>query len=168
MSKNDDRIIRFTGLKSGVYHYGFQVDGTFFEAFENEEIKDGKVDFEVEMEKMEHMLLFTFSFQGEVTTLCDRCLGEMRVKVEGEEHLNVRFSDTEVSEDEETVILPESANEVDLTPWMYEYIAVRMPLQHTHPEGECDPEMTRYIGTEETTRAEGETDPRWDALKELK
>ena len=73
-----------------------------------------------------------------------------------------------MSEDEETVILPESANEVDLTPWMYEYIAVRMPLQHTHPEGECDPEMTRYIGTEETTRAEGETDPRWDALKELK
>ena len=168
MSKNDDRIIRFVGLKSGVYKYDFTLDNTFFEDCENEEIIGGKVNYDVKMERMAHQIMFTFVFEGEVTTRCDRCLGEMEVKMEGEEHLHVRFSDTEVSEDEETVILPESANEIDLTPWLYEYVAVRIPLQHMHPDGGCDPEMVKYIGMEECPRAEGETDPRWDALKELK
>lgn len=168
MSKNDDRVIRFTGLKSGVYKYGFLLEDTFFEGFENEEIKGGKVNFDVKMERMEHILLFTFSFEGEVTTTCDRCLEEMTVRVSGEEHLNVRFSDTEESDDEETAILPESANEIDLTPWMYEYIAVRLPMQHAHPEGECDPEMVKYIADEEQPRGDDYVDPRWEALNKLK
>lgn len=168
MSKNDDRTIRFTGLKSGIYTYDIQLGDSFFKEFENEEIKGGKVNFTVKMERMERMLLFTFSFAGELTTQCDRCLGEMKVSVSGEEHLNVRFSDTEVSEDEETAILPESANEIDLTPWLYEYVAVRMPLQHIHSEGDCDPEVTKYIADEEQKHGDDYTDPRWDALKELK
>ena len=168
MSKNDDRTICFVGLKSGVYQYDFTLDNTFFEDCKNEEIIGGKVNFDVKMERMTHQIMFTFAFEGEVTTRCDRCLGEMGVRIEGEEHLHVRFSDTEVSGDEETVILPVSANEIDLTPWLYEFVAVRIPLQHMHPDGDCDPEMTRYIGTEESSRHEGETDPRWDALKELK
>lgn len=168
MSKNDDRVIRFTGLKSGVYKYGFLLEDTFFEGFENEEIKGGKVNFDVKMERMEHILLFTFSFEGEVTTTCDRCLEEMTVRVSGEEHLNVRFSDTEESDDEETAILPESANEIDLTPWMYEYIAVRLPMQHAHPEGECDPEMVKYIADEEQPNGDDYVDPRWEALNKLK
>ena len=168
MSKNDDRVIRFTGLKSGVYKYGFLLEDTFFEGFENEEIKGGKVYFDVKMERMEHILLFTFSFEGEVTTTCDRCLEEMTVRVSGEEHLNVRFSDTEESDDEETAILPESANEIDLTPWMYEYIAVRLPMQHAHPEGECDPEMVKYIADEEQPHGDDYVDPRWEALNKLK
>ena len=103
-----------------------------------------------------------------MATRCDRCLGELKIGVEGEEHLNVRFSDNEESEDEETVILPVDADEIDLTPWMYEYVAVRMPLQHMHAEGECDPEVTKYISEEGSQPTEDYIDPRWEALKELK
>ena len=168
MSMNDDRIIRFSGLKPGVYTYGFRLDDEFFAACENEEIRGGKVEFGVKMERMERMLLFTFSFSGELTTWCDRCLGDMTVGVTGEESLSVRFSDSETSTDEETVILPESATEIDLTPWMYEYVAVRMPLKHAHSEEECDPAVTRYLVDEEQKHDENYTDPRWDALKDLK
>ncbi len=170
MSKNDDMIIRFVGLKSGIYMYGFTLDNTFFEERKNEEIAGGKVNFDVKMERMAHQLIFTFVLDGKVTTWCDRCLGAMEVEIAGEEHLMVRFSDTEVSEDEETFILPESAKEIDLTPWLYEYVAVRMPLQHVHPDGECDPEMVKYIVENGERRAENDDyiDPRWEALKELK
>lgn len=168
MSRNDDRKIRFIGLKSGVYNYCIQLDDTFFEDFKNEEIKGGKVNFDIKMERMDRQLLFTFFFEGEVKTTCDRCLEEMSVKVEGKESLNVRFSDTEESEDEETAILPERADEIDLTPWLYEYVAVRMPLQHMHPEGECNPEVTKYITDEKPEHGDDYTDPRWEALKELK
>ena len=124
-----------------------------------------KID--VVMERMEHMLMFTFRLNGEVTTFCDRCLGKMNVPVDGEEHLCVRFSDTETTDDENVVILPENAFEMDLAQWLYEYVAVRIPMQHIHPDGDCDPEVTKFIVDEEQ-KNEDEIDPRWEALKKLK
>lgn len=172
MSRNDDTIIRLSGLKSGRYNYGFSLGKDFFERFENEEIRDGKVEIAAVLEKTERVTAIKFTLCGEVTTLCDRCLGEMRVPIEGEETLVLRFSDTEVSDDENVAILPEGANEIDLSQWLYEYVAVRIPLQHSHEEGECDPETVSYIKSEEELQSEkeesGEVDPRWAALKDLK
>ena len=175
-----DTIVQFSGLKTGRYEYSYVLDKTFFEGFENEELREGKVDFEVVLERRERMLMFIFTFRGILKTTCDRCLGEMEVPVEGEEHLCVKFSDTETSEDENVVYLPESAYQIDLAQWMYEYVAVRLPMQKVHPEGECDPEMLKFITDEsadertagegdEVVRelGEGESDPRWDALKQL-
>ena len=172
MKPNIDTIVQFSGLKPGRYVYDYALDNSFFKTFENEELKDGNVDFEVHLERKERMLLFTFSFHGTVKTTCDRCLGEMEIPVEGEDTLCVKFSDTETSDDENVAILPESAFQIDLAQWMYEYVAVRLPMQHVHPEGECDAEMLKYITEEsdEEPESEGngsEIDPRWSALKEL-
>ena len=169
MSQNEDRIIRFSGLKPGKYTYNYTLTDEFFEDWKNDEIRGGKVKIDVEMERFEHMLMFKFTLSGEVTTMCDRCLGDIIVPVEGEEHLCVRFSDTETTDDENVVVLPESAFEIDLSQWLYEYIAVRIPMQHIHPDGECDPEVTRYIQMESEVREEEseEVDPRWEALKKL-
>ncbi|MBR1766436.1 MAG: DUF177 domain-containing protein [Bacteroidales bacterium] len=120
------------------------------------------------MERMERMLMFDFRLAGKVTTQCDRCLGEIEVSIEGEEHLSARFSDTETTDDEEVVVLSESAVEIDLAQWLYEYVAVRIPLQHIHPEGECDPAVTRYITDEDEEKENTEIDPRWEALRNLK
>ena len=169
MSRNDDMVIRFSGLKPGRYNYHFTLGDSFFEAFENDELKGGNVEIAVEMERLEHLLMFTFKMKGELTTWCDRCLGELRVPVEGEEKLCVRFSDTEQTDDEDVVVLPEAAFEIDLAPWLYEYTAVRMPMQHIHPAGECDPETVRYIKSEEelAEAQRSNADPRWDSLKDL-
>ena len=171
-----DTVVQFSGLSTGKYEYSYVLDNTFFEGYENEDLREGKVDFEVTLERHERMLMFSFLFKGEVKTTCDRCLGEMSVPLEGEEHLCVKFSDTETSDDENVVYLPESAYQIDLAQWMYEYVAVRMPMQHVHPEGECDPEMLQFLTDEAAEQegeddvrelGEGESDPRWDALKQL-
>ena len=170
MGQNDDTTIHFSGLKPGNYTYSFTLKNEFFEEQENEEIEGGQVQVEVEMERFEHMLMLKFTLKGEVTTLCDRCLGPLTIPVEGTENLCVRFSDTETSDDEDVAVLPEDAYEIDLTQWLYEYVAVRIPMQHIHPEGECDPEVTRYIVEEDETakRSDDEIDPRWEALLKLK
>lgn len=172
MRSEVDTVIQFSGLKPGRYEYEFVLDNAFFETYENDELREGKVDFEVILEKHERMLLFNFSFNGKVKSTCDRCLGELEVPVQGEEKLCVKFSDTETCDDEDVVILPESAYKIDLAQWMYEYVVVSLPMQKVHPEGVCDAEMLKYImeeRDEETKPAEGdgETDPRWSALKEL-
>lgn len=165
-----DTVIQFSGLKPGRYDYHFALDGDFFSGFENEELREGNVDFEVVLEKRERMLLFHFSFKGEMKSVCDRCLGDIEVPVQGEETLCVKFSDTETCDDDDVVFLPENAFQIDLAQWMYEYVAVSMPMQRVHKEGECNAEMLKYITHErkeqEDQQEEGqEPDPRWDALK---
>ena len=176
MGEKIDTVIQFSGLKSGKYTYDYKLGDSFFEEFENDELKSGNIDFEVILEKEERMLMFTFMFHGTVNTVCDRCLGEMAIAVEGEERLYVKFSDNETTDEEDIVYLPEKAYEIDLAQWMYEYVAVRIPMQKVHPEGECDPEMLKYISNESTEEEEsdgmhkrenGDTDPRWDALKQM-
>ena len=83
MGPKDDRIVRFSGIKPGVYTYEMLLDDTFFEEFKNEEIKGGRVHFDVKMERNERVTMLTFTFNGEVRTECDRCLGEMTVEVSG-------------------------------------------------------------------------------------
>ena len=171
MKPEVDTVVQIRGLKPGRYEYDFTLDSTFFDTFQNDEIREGNVDFKVVLQKYERMLLFTFSFNGTVKTICDRCLGEIAVPVEGEEKLCVKFSDTETTDDDDVVFLPESAYKIDLAQWMYEYVVVSMPMQRVHPEGECDKEMLKYISDErveqEETADQADNDPRWNALKTL-
>ena len=168
MQQKDDTKIRLSGLKPGIYNYEIDLDERFFEGFENGEIEGGRVHFDVRMERTERLTMLNIRMEGTLSTWCDRCLGSMEVPVQGEETLQIRQSDTEQSDDEQVAILPEDATEIDLAPWLYEYAAVRLPMRHMHPDGECDPEMTKYIGTDVADKPAEYTDPRWDALKELK
>lgn len=173
MKAKYDTTIQFSGLKSGIYEFEYVLDGGFFEGFENEELKDGKVGFAVNLEKKDRLLMIKFVWEGVIKSVCDRCLGELNIPVKGEQVICVKFSDTETSEDENVVYLPEDAYQIDLAQWMYELVAVSMPMQRVHAEGECDPEMLKFIaeadnGQEgERGNKSGEADPRWDALKQL-
>jgi uncharacterized metal-binding protein YceD (DUF177 family) len=71
--------------------------------------------------------------------------------------------------------LHEKAYELDLTHFLYETIELALPTQLIHPDDEngnptCNPEMLQKLAElapkeeQQTT----ETDPRWDALKNLK
>ena len=172
VEKKVDTRIQFSGLKPGVYEYDYNVDGAFFSQFENDDLRECNVDFRVKLERKERLLVFDFSFSGTVVMECDRCLGKMNVPLSGKQTLFVKFGEEQESEDENVVFLPESESEIDLAQWMYEYVAVELPIVHCHPDDEngnptCDPEMLKYIseGNEDNRQ---DADPRWDALKALK
>ena len=178
-----DTEIQFSGLKSGIYHYDYTLNDSFFSEYKNEKILGGNVFFDVKLEKNDRLMQFFFSYSGKVRTECDRCLEELEWPIEGSETICVKLSDTEMSDDENVVILPESAFKIDLAQWMYEFVAVAMPIRCVHPddaEGNptCDPEMLKYISVEnedekdnedeENEERDGEVDPRWEALLKLK
>ena len=175
MEQNVDTAIQFSGLKSGIYNYNFKLDNSFFSTYKNEKILDADIVFDVKLEKKERMMLFHFNFSGTLTTTCDRCLGEMTLPTEGEQTLCVKFGDDKESDDENVVILPESEYKIDLAQWMYEFVAVLIPIRCVHPDDAdgnptCDPEVMRRLEqmNAEAEAKEQETDPRWDALKNIK
>ena len=180
-----DTEIEFGNLKTGSYDFDFKLDAPFFASFGNEKLQGGEAFFHVRMEKREHGMTLFLSFSGHVQTLCDRCLGEMELPVQGEEALNVRLA----ADDEDAqrgqagggaamddTVLPPNAHKMDLAQLFYEMVAVAMPMQCVHADDEngrpaCDPNMLKYmVGDNEQTRSHEETepDPRWAALQQLK
>ena len=171
MEKKTDIKIQFSGLKPGVYEYEYHLDNTFFEPFENDDLRECEVDFKVRLEKKERLMVFDFFFTGTTELECDRCLKKLSVPLSGEQTLFVKFGEVQENEDENVVYLPEDESMIDLAQWMYEFVAVTVPMVHIHPEDEngnptCDPDMLKYLSAD--MAATEETDPRWDALKALK
>lgn len=162
-------VIPYSGLKTGIHLFEFQVDDSFFELFEYAEVKGGNVQVKVSMDMHENMLVLDFFLEGTVLVECDRCLGLFYMPVNGKERLVVRFGDNEEEVSDELVTINESGNKMALDKYIFEYICLLVPMKHTHPDDEngmslCDPEVMMLLKTHQSK----ETDPRWDALRNLK
>lgn len=149
--------IAFKGLKTGRYHYDFQVDGEFFHAFEGSEIKDGDCRAEVDMHRAESMLTLDVKIRGAVTVECDRCLEDCSLPVDYSGELVVRFSDEIEEYDGEVMWINPGDGEVNLAQYIYESVELSLPYQRVHPDDEegrptCDPDMLgrfRIVSEEE-------------------
>lgn len=172
MKALDQFTIAFTGLKAGRHEFHFTVGKSFFEQFPEGEIREGDLTIAVTLDKEERMLQFHFDIRGSILIPCDRCNDPLELPVEGSEELIVKRESVSapVSGDDGVEIIPESDTRYDLAPFIFETIHLLLPMQRLHPdtpEGEstCNPEALKTL--ENLSRKEG-TDPRWDALKEIK
>ena len=163
-------VIQFAGLKPGMHQFSYQVDDLFFEYFEYSEIKKGKVEVVIDLEKDEKMLVLHFSIHGNVEVPCDRCYLPFSLFLNGRETLIIKFGKDYHEENEEVQVIPEGETHIDVSPFIYEYIHLLMPFRKVHPEDSegnslCDPEVIKRIDERETP---SEPDPRWEVLKKLK
>ncbi len=166
-------VIPFSGLKAGIYQYSFDIDGKFFDHFEYSEIKQAKVRVNVEMERKQRMLLFRFDISGSVRVPCDRCLEEFDLEIGGQDQLIVKFGEVFEEESEDIIIIREEDHEIDLSQYIYEYINLLIPFKKVHGEDDkgnslCNPDILKYIASQEEEKGESRTDPRWEALRKLK
>jgi len=163
-------IIPFIGLKAGIHPYHFDIDGSFFENFEQSEIGQGKVSIDCTLDRQARMLVFDFDIQGVVRVPCDRCLGEYDQPVEGHPRLIVKYGEEHLEETDEILVITEQEYEIDLRQYIYEYIHLMLPFRKVHGTDEsgrslCDPEIEKYMAPEQ--EGELKTDPRWDGLKKV-
>jgi uncharacterized protein len=164
--------IPFTGLKLGKHQFEYLITDTFFDEYEYSLVKKANLKCHVELEKQETMLILNFLINGTIDASCDRCLSPYPQQVEIREQQVARFSDEELDEDEELIILTKNDHEVDIAGLIYEYINVALPfITVCNDEGNtpfCDKEMLDSLNklTANTEKTE-QTDPRWEALKKL-
>ena len=181
MKKLDEYSIAFKGLKEGEDLFEYDLDDAFFSLFEASQIKTGHLKASVKLNKQEQMLIFEFHIEGQVDSICDRCLDQVELPVQYDGKLFVKFGDTYDEPTEEIIVLPHEEHTINIARYLYEFIIISLPLRHLHPtdaEGHsgCNQEMLnqldRYLinkpDTDDSEQEEDPIDPRWAALKKLK
>ncbi len=177
MNDLSEYIIPFSGMKIGNHQFEYKIGKTFFDAFEYSEIKDGELIVSVSVDKSETMLLMHFDINGAVYLACDICLGELKHKMEERYRQIFKFSDDEdLKLDDEITYVRSTEFEVNIAPFIVEFINLSKPNKLQHKKGECDEALVAVLDEYLLVReeeleddiAEDEVDPRWNALKKLK
>jgi uncharacterized protein len=166
----DQYQIAFSGLHPGLHKFDFQIGDKFFEQVKDTEITGGDVSVVVTMAKEERMMDLHLDINGKVRVTCDRCNELMDVEVNGTERLIVKLGDHYYEESEDVQVIPDTSHQFDLSPFLYEYIHLLLPIRRVHPEDEegnsqCDPEIIKKLNELSERHMQ---DPRWEALSKLK
>ena len=147
---NEKFVIGLDGWKAGSCHFEGHADGKFFGDFENSEILDASLDVSVDADKSGSGIGVDCCVKGTVTVACDRCLADLILPVETAFRLKVRFGEGDGSAEEdgaEVVVLPDRETGLDLGQILYDYVCTALPLVRVHPDGGCDPEVVKYLGS---------------------
>ena len=165
-----DFIIQFVGLSIGNHQFEFEVDDSFFEYFEYSQLQHGRAFIKVELEKQERMMIFSIAIDGSVEVTCDRCGEEFFLPVSGDERLIVKFGEEYAEESDEIICIPATEYQIDLAPFIYEYLHLILPGRILHPDNQdgssgCNPEILKRI---EALAPQKSSDPRWEVLNKLK
>ena len=162
--------------------YQYQLDNLFFAELDAPEVQKGKVDVTLKVRKTSGVYQLDLHTEGHVVVICDRCLDEMEQPIETDDRLRVKLG-AEYSEDDDMVVVPEEDGYINVAWFIYEFIALSIPMKHVHAPGKCNKDMvnklSKHLRTvkdeedddfedmEETEEEPREIDPRWNELMKI-
>ncbi|MCQ2283944.1 MAG: DUF177 domain-containing protein [Bacteroidales bacterium] len=173
----DQFKLRLSGVEDGNYCFSVSCDKAFFELAELKDLQDGCLKLQIEMAKTEKLVDLKFQFSGEVIAPCDRCLLPVTIPMDFEDRLLVKLvpevEEGENEDDDDIWVVEENTYELDVFHFVYESIMLALPLRVVHEDDEegnptCDPKVMETLNSLSAEANEKETDPRWDALKNIK
>ena len=171
-------IIQFSSLKNGENKFNYRLDKTFFEAFDFTDLISSNIKVELFIIKTTSLLDLKFELNGSYVTYCDKCIGDIEVKLTSNFRRLIKFGEeTEEIQKQDILFIENTAYEINISRIIFEDCLLSFPVKNIHIEGECDNEnikiLNQYllIETKEVDSQNDEnsnTDPRWDKLKALK
>ena len=150
-------IISLPTLGEGHHEYEMRVDGSFFAARGNDDVKEADVIAYVDIDVRHGAYKIGMTCQGWIEIPCDRCLDPMRLDVDDDYDVTVRYGE-EYDEKDDLITLPEDETEFNLAPLIADTVLLSIPLRHVHPEGECNPEMEEIMSRHSSETLEEEDD----------
>lgn len=172
MYQSESLKIDLKGLQEGLTTLEYTLDDTYFQEIESSEISDGQVHVKVEIRKTRMFWELMLHTEGLVTIPCNLCMDDMEQPIAADNRLVVKLGE-ENNEDDELVIVDEDEGILDLSWYIYEFIALAIPIRHVHAPGKCNAAMMKVLEEHSTDRSSDEesttsVDPRWEKLKNIK
>ena len=186
MGKFDSYKIDLRSMKGVNASYDLSVDNEFFAHIDGPEVQKGKVLVTLNVHRSVDVYEMDFVLEGTIKVSCDRCLDEMDLDIHTKGNLQVKLG-ADYGEQGDVVIIPEAEGIINVAWYIYEFIALAIPMKHVHAPGKCNKEMSgklskhllrsaddeEFEGSEvitfgdETDEAETPVDPRWEGLKKI-
>ncbi len=174
-------VLPLKGLGKGLYEYDLRVDDAFFASFPESPILRADIDLHLIVDKQHREMVVDFNFTGTIATECDRCLANIDLPVGDRRQLIVKFAADEEERDEgDIVYLHPDTNDFNLAPFIYEMVALSVPMIRTYdcrtgePPYPCDEDLLHRIDASYDTPNEAplpsvdaEKSSPWDILKDL-
>ena len=190
MGKFDKYKIDLKGMQVDSVKYEFALDNLYFAHIDGPEVQKGKVNVELTVKRTSRAFELGFQTDGIVWVPCDRCLDEMEQPVSSSDKLLVKFGQEYAEEGDNLIVIPEDEGVINVAWFIYEFIALAIPMKHVHAPGKCNKAMTgklsKHIRTnaseedgddtfdtgadvtvEEEENVEEQIDPRWNELKKI-
>ena len=188
MGKFDIYKVDLKNLSPGVHEFEYILENKFFVDIDGDEVQKGKVKVNLTVKRSSMVFDMNFQLEGVVYVPCDRGLDDMDLPISAKNKLIVKFGKEYAEESDEIVIIPEAEGEINLAWFIYEFIALTIPMKHVHAPGKCNKAMSSKLKKHTARRADDEdefdeeaaddivvdddaadmpSDPRWDALKGL-
>ena len=189
LGKFDKYKIDLKGMQADSCKYEFVLDNLFFANIDGPEVQKGKVNVVLVVKKTSRAFELNFQTDGMVWVPCDRCLDDMEQPVSSTDKLLVKFGHEYAEEGDNLIVIPEEEGEINVAWFMYEFIALAIPMKHVHAPGKCNKAMSSKLSkhlrttpddemdedsfvsedSDELANDDTETavDPRWDELKKI-
>jgi uncharacterized protein len=158
------------GLKTGVHHYKFEIDGSFFANFEDSPVEEANIAVALQLDKRSDMLLLDFDLSGHVNAECDRCTAQVKLPLEEMRQLIVKYGEAEGEEEDEVVFIERDKTELNVAKYIYEFAVLGLPITNVYDcendeNPPCNFDVLQFLGKEDD---EDKPNSAWDALKDLK
>lgn len=188
MGKFDKYKIDLKGMQTDSAKYEFVLDNLYFAHIDGPEVQKGKVNVTLNVKRTSRAFELSFQTDGMVWVPCDRCLDDMELPISSSDKLMVKFGHEYAEEGENLIVIPEEEGESNVAWFMYEFIALSIPMKHVHAPGKCNKAMTSKLSKHLKTNAnedsdevfdtggddivieeevEEQIDPRWNELKKI-
>jgi len=171
--KKREFTIPFSGLKQGKHEFDYVIENEFFESFEYTEFNKANIKLKVLMTKLSTILELELEAKGTVNVDCDSSGEPYEQATSANLELVVKFGDEYNDEDDELLVIPHGAHQVDIAQYIYEMLVLAVPQKRVHPgvlDGTLESEALlklKELQPKDKKENKDNTDPRWDALKDL-
>ncbi len=167
--------IPFVGLKQGDHVFEYDIDNTFFEAFNFDEFHSSNIHINLHFVKKSTLLELSFQAKGSVNVDCDVSLESFDQEIEGTFSLIIKFGPEYNDDNDEILIIPHEEYQINVAQFIYELIVLSIPSKKVHPkvlDGTMNSEALErlkelQIDEDSPSEKEEKIDPRWDKLKGL-
>ena len=169
----------------GMSDFQYVLDNQFFIDIDGDLVQKGKVNVSLSVKRTSSMFEMNFLLDGYAIVPCDRCLDDMEIPINATNKLIVKFGKEYAEESDEIVIVPEDEGAINIAWFLYEFIALVIPMKHVHAPGKCNKDMVNQLRKHSSRNDDGvnendddfidegnfekeiKTDSRWDTLKDL-
>ena len=118
----------------------FTLDNQFFAALDGPEVQKGNLTVQLDVRRTSGLYILRFHTEGVIQIPCDRCLEDMDLPISTDDELRVKMADA-YNDENEIIEIDENEGFLNIAWFLYEFIALNIPMKHVHEPGQCNEAM---------------------------